>query len=467
MLILPVERRIDWKRPPWVTLGLMLACLFVFFFWQSNDPRLIHTAMEEYLEADLVEVEAPVYETYLQRQINLEGETDRVHELKAVRDAMASDNAHWLASRMLGDQAFYQYMLANQEVIWSQQQREAWRSVRQPIQQEYISQLSSSRLGLVPAELSLVDLIAYQFLHGGMGHIIGNLVFLFILGFTVERALGPGRYLVAYLLCGAISGLVWSGFQWGAHTPLVGASGSISGLMGMYVAIFGLQRIRFFYFVGVYFDYFRAPALAMLPVWIGKEVYDYWFAGATGIAYLAHAGGLAGGAGLVWLFGRSVLQVRESFFEPEEDEEDQRFRRAYARAMESIGRLDFDRAWQQFETLREHYPKRPVVLEHLYQLAKLRPHEVRYRELACDMMATYLGQHQPERMIAIWDEYQKKGSLTIRFPPRTTTGCFSPRCGLATCHGRKRSSKSCVTLAMNCWPRKPAACWRRSSASVR
>ena len=68
-------------------------------------------------------------------------------------------------------------------------------------------------LGLVPAELSLYTLITYQFLHGGWGHIIGNLLFLFLLGFTVEKALGRGRFLVAYLVCGALSGLVFTAFS--------------------------------------------------------------------------------------------------------------------------------------------------------------------------------------------------------------------------------------------------------------
>ena len=76
------------------------------------------------------------------------------------------------------------------------------------IEEQWISRMSAFQLGLVPSDLSLYTLITYQFLHGGWGHIIGNLLFLFLLGFTVERALGPGKFLVAYLVCGALSGLV-------------------------------------------------------------------------------------------------------------------------------------------------------------------------------------------------------------------------------------------------------------------
>jgi len=235
-------------------------------------------------------------------------------------------------------------------------------------------------------------------------------VFLFLLGFTVEKALGPGRYLLAYLFCGALSGLVYTAFSVGSKMPLVGASGSISGLMGMYVAIYGLRKIRFFYFLGVYFNYFRAPALALLPVWLGKEIYDYWFAGASGIAYMAHVGGLLTGAGLVLILGKSWFQVKETFFEPEEDEQDERFTTSYAQAMGSLGRMEFALAERQFEALRQSYPDRPILLEHLYQLAKLRPDLPAYRDRAHELMSLALGSRQPERMVEIWQEYLSKGA---------------------------------------------------------
>ncbi|MED5466785.1 MAG: rhomboid family intramembrane serine protease, partial [Pseudomonadota bacterium] len=373
MLIIPAENAVNWKRPPWVTLGLIMACLLVFLFYQGGDDRKFEAALEDYLESDLLALEAPAYEDYLQREIQFEGSQQRVLELQEFQQLQENEEELWQAVTLLLDREFYQYLQQNRDLIWAPAQRNLWLEQRSAIEQQWISRMSAYQLGLVPAELSLYTLITYQFLHGGWGHIIGNLLFLFLLGFTVEKALGPGRFLVAYLVCGALSGLVFTAFSMGSQVPLVGASGSISGLMGMYVAIYGLQRIRFFYFLGVYFNYFRAPAIAMLPVWLGKEIYDYWFAGATGIAYMAHAGGLAAGAGLVWLLGQSWLQVKEEFFEPEQEEQDEQFTKAYGQAMASLGRMEFDLARRQFEALRERYPERPVLLEHLYQLAKLRP----------------------------------------------------------------------------------------------
>ena len=409
MLIIPAENAVNWKRPPWVTLGLIMACLLVFLFYQGGDDRKLEAALEDYLESDLLALEAPAYEDYLQREIQFEGSQQRVLELQEFQQLQENEEVFWQAVTLLLDREFYQYLQQNRALIWAPAQHNLWLEQRLAIEQQWISRMSAYQLGLVPAELSLYTLITYQFLHGGWGHIIGNLLFLFLLGFTVEKALGPGRFLVAYLVCGALSGLVFTAFSMGSQVPLVGASGSISGLMGMYVAIYGLQRIRFFYFLGVYFNYFRAPAIAMLPVWLGKEIYDYWFAGATGIAYMAHAGGLAAGAGLVWLLGQSWLQVKEEFFEPEQEEQDEQFTKAYGQAMASLGRMEFDLARRQFEALRERYPERPVLLEHLYQLAKLRPDLDSYRLRAEEMMDDAIARRQPEQMVDVWQEYLSKG----------------------------------------------------------
>eukprot|EP00003_Mantamonas_plastica_P024181 TRINITY_DN446_c1_g2_i1.p3 TRINITY_DN446_c1_g2~~TRINITY_DN446_c1_g2_i1.p3 ORF type:complete len:483 (-),score=41.32 TRINITY_DN446_c1_g2_i1:88-1536(-) len=409
MLIIPAENAVNWKRPPWVTLGLMLTCLLVFLFYQSGDDRIMDEAIEQYLDSGLQELEAPAYEDYLDRRIRFDGENDRVHELQQFQQLRQDDESFWMAVSLLMDPEFYQYLLENRDVIWATAEGQRWLESRVAIQENYIQHLSAFQLGLVPADMSLYTLITYQFLHGGWGHIIGNLIFLFLLGFTVEKALGPGRYLLAYLVCGALSGLVFSAFSVGSHIPLVGASGSISGLMGMYVAIYGLQKIRFFYFLGVYFNYFRAPAIAVLPVWVGKEIYDYWFAGATGVAYMAHAGGLIAGAGLVWLLGKSWLQVREEFYEPEEDEQDARFTTGYGQAMASLGRMEFDLARRQFEALYERYPERTILLEHLYNLAKLRPDQPEYLKRARELMNDAMNRRQPEQMIEVWQEYLGKG----------------------------------------------------------
>ncbi|MFO8142117.1 MAG: rhomboid family intramembrane serine protease, partial [Marinobacter sp.] len=112
---------------------------------------------------------------------------------------------------------------------------------------------------------------------------------------------------------------------------------------------------------------------------------------------------------LVWLLGKSWLQVKDEFFEPEADQQDARFTSGYAQAMASLGRMEFDLARRQFEALREHYPDRTILLEHLYQLAKLRPDLPEYRERARQLMADAMARRQPEQMVSVWQEYLSKG----------------------------------------------------------
>lgn len=409
MLIIPAERSVDWRHPPWVTLGLMLACLLVFLFYQGGDERKLQSAVKQYLQDDLLALEAPAYIDYLERQIRFDGQTGSQDQLEQFRELQQNNESLWQAITLISDRSFYYYLRENRDLIWAPTEREYWQEHRSVIEERWVSRISAFDLGLTPGDLKLHTLISYQFLHGGWAHIIGNLIFLFLLGFTVERALGPGRYLVAYLLCGAIAGLVFTAFSQGSMIPLVGASGSIAGLMGMYLTIYGFQKIRFFFYLGVYFNYLKAPAILLLPIWLGKEIYDYWFAGSTGIAYMAHAGGVVAGAALVALFGKSWLQVREDFFEPEQEEQDARFTSAYAQAMASLGRLDFDIARRQFQALRDNYPDRPILLEHLYQIAKLRPDLPEYHDRTLELMNDAMGRRRPEQMMAVWQEYLTEG----------------------------------------------------------
>ena len=407
MLIVPAEKKIDWRHPPWMTFALMLTCVLVFVFYQSGDPELFEGAVKQYVEADLDRLEVPLYEDYLERKIDFEGRDDLQDLADWIRYLEEEGDRGTLASIILNDPFFYAYMLEDRDILIAPGDRERWQSDRDRIQAQYLSRLSSRESGLMPSDLKAYSLITYQFLHGGWGHLLGNMVILFLLGFTVERALGAGRYLLAYLFTGVVAGLTYAAFHWGEPVSLVGASGSIAGLMGMYVVFFGLKKIRFFYYLGFYFNYFRAPALVLLPVWLLKELYFYWADTGDGIAYMAHAGGLMAGAGLILLMGKGWFQARESFYEPEPEEQDEAFTREYAKAMDALSRMDFPLARQRFESLWQANPDRPALLEHLYHLDKLRPDQPAYRKRAVALMDQYLRLKQPDSLLETWQEYQE------------------------------------------------------------
>jgi hypothetical protein len=150
----------------------------------------------------------------------------------------------------------------------------------------------------------------------------------------------------------------------------IGASGAISGLMGMYVAAYGKRPIRFFYWIGVYFNYVRLPALVMLPVWVGKEVFDILFTDSN-VAYSAHAGGLLAGAGLVLVGKSSFARIDTEIIENRDKDRDYREDLEYA--LRLLDHADFPAARRALQRLLETHPADSRVLFQLVQLEKAQP----------------------------------------------------------------------------------------------
>ncbi|MDX1666900.1 MAG: rhomboid family intramembrane serine protease [Saprospiraceae bacterium] len=163
--------------------------------------------------------------------------------------------------------------------------------------------------GAIPAETSqgqdLLTVLTSIFLHGGLGHLLGNMLFLWIFADNIEATIGNVRFFLFYIAGGIAAYLVHFYFNVGSSTPTVGASGAISAVMGAYLVMFPRSRVKLFFF----FFIFRIPAFIFLGIWFWQQ----WSSGtaslrgpaeATGIAYWAHIGGFFFGA-LLGLYFRS------------------------------------------------------------------------------------------------------------------------------------------------------------------
>jgi membrane associated rhomboid family serine protease len=145
------------------------------------------------------------------------------------------------------------------------------------------------------APLRPITWLTSTFLHGSVDHLLGNMVFLFLFGFTLEVALGRWLYLACYLLGGVGASALAAWAYAGMGGLALGASGAISALMGMYVVLYGLRRIPFFYWVLFYFNIARWPAIVVLPVWMLTELWQH-LSGGDHTAHMAHLGGFIAGA---------------------------------------------------------------------------------------------------------------------------------------------------------------------------
>ena len=101
-----------------------------------------------------------------------------------------------------------------------------------------------------------------MFLHGGWGHILGNAIFFWVFGNNIEDSMGPGRFLVFYLLCGLIAAAAHVLLSPTSPVPTVGASGAISGVLGAYLVLYPRVRVNMLFIFVIFFRVFAIPAWA-------------------------------------------------------------------------------------------------------------------------------------------------------------------------------------------------------------
>jgi membrane associated rhomboid family serine protease len=140
-------------------------------------------------------------------------------------------------------------------------------------------------------EAALLPLVTSMFLHAGIAHILGNMLFLGIFGDNVEAAFGHLRYLLFYFVCGVGAGLMHIAFNFNSHIPALGASGAISGVLGAYIVLEPRNRILTLIFIFLV----RVPAVVVLGLWFVLQFLSgIGSLGSTvsgGVAVWAHIGG--------------------------------------------------------------------------------------------------------------------------------------------------------------------------------
>ena len=158
-------------------------------------------------------------------------------------------------------------------------------------------------LSWVPAQVTLVT---SMFMHGGWMHLLGNMLYLWILGDNVEDCMGHLRFLTFYLLCGLAAVLVHMSLDTSSTTPLIGASGAISGVMGAYLLLHPKANINVLIWILIFVRVVPVPAWIALAFWIGLQFVNAAADPGTGggVAWWAHIGGAAAGMMLVPFFKR-------------------------------------------------------------------------------------------------------------------------------------------------------------------
>jgi membrane associated rhomboid family serine protease len=156
-----------------------------------------------------------------------------------------------------------------------------------------------------------------MFMHGGIAHIGGNMLFLWVFGNNVEDAMGRVKFLVFYLLGGLAAMALQIAVGPSTTVPSVGASGAIAAVLGGYLLLYPRARVLTLVFLFVFFTFIQIPAMFFLVIWFAQQVLFGYFnqvdptGGGGGVAYFAHIGG--------FVFGLLAVKAFASRYNPDYD----------------------------------------------------------------------------------------------------------------------------------------------------
>lgn len=158
------------------------------------------------------------------------------------------------------------------------------------------------RLALYPLAVThgeyLWGLLSHMFLHAGLMHLAGNMLFLWIFGDNLEEQMGHAGFLLFYLAAGLLAAAAQIATDPASSVPMVGASGAIAGVMGAYLLLFPRARVDVVAIFIIFFKIFTLPAWLMLGAWLALQLLGGFTVSGDqgGVAYWAHAGGFLAGA---------------------------------------------------------------------------------------------------------------------------------------------------------------------------
>ena len=183
---------------------------------------------------------------------------------------------------------------------------------------------SVDNLGFVPAYFSIspwshiYTLITSALVHGDIFHLLGNCLFLWVFGRSLERLFGLPLFLLTFPFLGVVGLLAQWALYPASGAPVIGASGAIAVLMGAYLTLFPGARMKMVLFLGVAFKRFQVPAWLFLLYWGGLQILSLLLSSGShdNVAYAVHIGGFAAGAmaAMIWKVSYPFAEERLAAF---------------------------------------------------------------------------------------------------------------------------------------------------------
>jgi len=397
MVIIPLSGKVSWKNPPFITIAVIVINCFIYFVFQSQDGRIQNEAYEFYFASGLAKMEVTEYITH-------EGLEKKDARLVRMDGKINLDDRslmeYWM---MMSRDDRFTYDLEHERIITPSDRRyPQWKEWRDKFKKQ-LGESVSERFGFRPAEWTVLTAFTCMFLHGSFEHILGNMIFLWLVGCVLEMGCGRVAYLIVYLVGGLCASFMFALINPHGMQPLVGASGAIASLIGAYMVLYGLRKIKVLYSLGFYFNTAMVPAIVILPVWIGNEIFQYFFNTFSSVAYMAHVGGLIGGSAMGFVNLALVKKVDTKVFDEDPRE---KIPGLLEEAMQAMERLNAITARARLKQILAIDPKYSGIISHLYNVEKLHPAEPAYDEAANRLLEHLLKEKaRASEILKVYREY--------------------------------------------------------------
>ena len=168
--------------------------------------------------------------------------------------------------------------------------------------------------GFIPNSFNLFTIISSMFIHGGFGHILSNMWFLYIFGDNIESILGHIKFLIFYILCGFGAAFAQYMIDPNSSVPMVGASGAIAGILGAYMISFPKAKVHVFVFIIIFITTLIVPAQIILGLWfliqLSSGLNSLGIDTNGGVAWFAHIGGFISGIGSIKYIQKYKIETK-------------------------------------------------------------------------------------------------------------------------------------------------------------
>ena len=334
MIIIPIGTKSTLALKPIVTISLIVLCVVVHIFSNMSSGNITEKLITVYPELYADQVHLYILEkqaeNYEPMELN-EYQLSAISQIRNAKEFYTIEEGIYQAldgscSCFDNIEKFGTLLLSRSDSHYSDSpvQSELFKNwkISKDKEDKVLAGLPSFSLGLVPRKMNRFwTFISHLFLHGDIWHLLGNMLFLWVVGCLLEDSWGRVPFLVFYLAGGIFAGWAHCLQDTSSSVPLIGASGAIAAIMGAFTIRHFMTKIKFFYlfvfFIRPFWGNFFLPAFVFLPFWFFQQValkslYDN--VGGSGVAYLAHIAGYM--AGIITALSIKATGIEKKWIDP-------------------------------------------------------------------------------------------------------------------------------------------------------